>query len=162
MLVVGMVPPRQLWKMNWDLKVGPQTSHKAGISGEGSKRRTSSDGSLVASQVQAMPMFEDASFGLTVDESNRYTELDNKVEKTEAEEEEYALLDEKMGNAFDILDLMVEGSANEEQKQSHAEFMKTFYNKSWHLANYVKSLSPEKRHDTAIGNNVSTVTILRE
>ena len=102
----------------------------------------------------AMPMFEDASFGLTVDESNRYTELDNKVEKTAAEEDEYALLDEKMGNAFDILDLMAEDSANEEQKQSHAEFMKTFYNKSWHLANYVRSLSPEKRPDTALGNNV--------
>ena len=32
--------------------------------------------------------------------------------------------------------------------------MKVVYEKSWHLANYVKSLMPEKRPEPAIGNNV--------
>lgn len=102
----------------------------------------------------AMPMFEDPAFGLTIKESKRYNELDNKVEMTETEEEEYNQLDEKMGNAFEILDLMAEGSADEEQKQAYAKAIKTFYEKSWHLANYVKSLSPEKRPEAAIGKNV--------
>ncbi len=102
----------------------------------------------------AMPMFEDPAFGLTIEQSERYNELDNKVEMTEAEEEEYNQLDEKMGNAYEILDLMAEGSADEEQKQVYATSMKTFYEKSWHLANYVKSLSPEKKPELAIGKNV--------
>ena len=102
----------------------------------------------------AMPMFEDASFGLTVEEATRYTELDSKSEMTAEEEEEYAQLDEKMGNAFDVLDLVAEGSATEEQKQMYDKAMQAFYSKSWHLANYVKSLSPEKRPAAAIGNNV--------
>lgn len=102
----------------------------------------------------AMPMFEDASFGLTVDEAKRYTELDSKSEMTAAEEEEYAQLDEKMGNAFDVLDQVAEGTANEEQQQMYDKAIQTFYRKSWHLANYVKSLSPEKRPAAAIGNNV--------
>ena len=102
----------------------------------------------------AMPMFEDASFGLTVDEAKRYTELDSKSEMTAAEEEEYAQLDEKMGNAFDILDQVTEGTANEEQQQMYDKAIQAFYRKSWHLANYVKSLSPEKRPAAAIGNNV--------
>ena len=102
----------------------------------------------------AMPMFEDPAFGLTIKESERYNELDNKVEMTEAEEEEYNQLDEKMGNAFEILDLMAEGGTDEEQKRVYATAMKAFYQKSWHLANYVKSLSPEKRPAPAIGKNV--------
>lgn len=102
----------------------------------------------------AMPMFEDPAFGLTIEESKRYNELDNKAEMTEAEEEEYNQLDEKMGNAFEILDLMAEGSSDEEQKQAYTTAMKAFYQKSWHLANYVKSLSPEKRPELAIGKNV--------
>ena len=102
----------------------------------------------------AMPMFEDPAFGLTIEESKRYNELDNKVEMTEAEEEEYNQLDEKMGNAYDILDLMADGDTNEEQKQIYDIAMKAFNEKSWHLANYVKSLSPKKRPELAIGKNV--------
>ena len=102
----------------------------------------------------AMPMFEDPAFGLTIEESKRYNELDNKVEMTEAEEEEYNQLDEKMGNAFEILDLMADGDTTEEQKQIYDTAMKAFNAKSWHLANYVKSLSPEKRPEPAIGKNV--------
>lgn len=101
----------------------------------------------------AMPMFEDASFGLTVEEAMRYGQLENKVEMTDDEDEEYNTLDEKMGNAYDILDMMTEGSANEEQKQLHADAMKVFQEKSWHIANYVKSLAPEKRPEPAIGKN---------
>ena len=102
----------------------------------------------------AMPMFEDPAFGLTVAEAQRYTELENKVEMTDAEDEEYNQLDEKMGNAFDVLDLMIDGDLNDEQKQMYDTSMKAFYEKSWHLANYVKSLSPEKKPEPAIGKNV--------
>ncbi len=101
----------------------------------------------------AMPMFEDASFGLSVEEAQRYGQLENKVEMTDAEDEEFNSLDEKMGNAYDILDMMTEGLADEEQKQLHAEAMKVFQEKSWHIANYVKSLAPEKRPEPAIGKN---------
>ncbi len=102
----------------------------------------------------AMPMFEDPAFGLTIEQSKRYNELDSKVEMTEAEEEEYNQLDEKMGNAYEILDLMADGDATEEQKQIYDTAMKAFNVKSWHLANYVKSLSPEKQPEPAIGKNV--------
>ncbi len=102
----------------------------------------------------AMPMFEDPAFGLTIKESKRYNELDSKVEMTESEEEEYNQLDEKMGNAYEILDLMADGDATAEQKQTYDTAMKAFNIKSWHLANYVKSLSPEKQPEAAIGKNV--------
>ena len=102
----------------------------------------------------AMPMFEDASFGLTVDEAKRYAQLENKVEMAEAEEEEFNQLDEKMGNAYDILDIMIDDVANDEQKQIYAEAKKGFNVKSWHIANYVKSLAPEKKPEPAIGKNV--------
>ncbi len=102
----------------------------------------------------AMPMFEDASFGLTVEEAQSYAQLENKTEMTDAEDEEFNRLDEKMGNAYDVLDLMTEDSANDEQKAKHAAAMKIFKEKSWHIANYVKSLAPEKRPEPAIGKNV--------
>ncbi len=101
----------------------------------------------------AMPMFEDPAFGLSIEEAQRYTQLDNKGEMTDAEEEEYTQLEDKMANAFDILDLINAGEGDEEQKKFYEESMKTFYEKSWHLANYVKSLSPEKRPEAAIGKN---------
>lgn len=101
----------------------------------------------------AMPMFEDPAFGLSIEEAKRYTELDNKGEMTDAEEEEYTQLEEKMANAFDILDIMNAGEGDEEQRKFYEESMKTFYEKSWHLANYVKSLSPKKRPEAAIGKN---------
>ena len=40
------------------------------------------------------------------------------------------------------------------EQQTYDNAMKVVYEKSWHLANYVKSLSPEKRPESAIGNNV--------
>ena len=40
------------------------------------------------------------------------------------------------------------------EKQIYDDAMRVVYEKSWHLANYVKSLSPEKRPESAIGNNV--------
>ena len=102
----------------------------------------------------AMPMFEDASFGLTIDESKRYAQLENKVEMTDEEDEEFNQLDEKMGNAYDILDLMTDGATDDEQKQIYAEAIKEFNVKSWHIANYVKSLAPKKKPEPAIGKNV--------
>ncbi len=102
----------------------------------------------------AMPMFEDAAFGLKVEEAKRYAELENKVEMTDEEDEEFNQLDEKMANAFDILDLMIDGEIDDEQKQIYDEAIKEFKVKSWHIANYVKSLAPEKKPDTAIGKNV--------
>ncbi|MDE0086798.1 MAG: ethylbenzene dehydrogenase-related protein, partial [Candidatus Poribacteria bacterium] len=89
-----------------------------------------------------------------IEQSKRYNELDSKVEMTESEEEEYNQLDEKMSNAYEILDLMADGDATEEQKHIYDTAMKAFNVKSWHLANYVKSLSPEKRPEAAIGKNV--------
>ena len=105
-----------------------------------------------------MPAFEGDSFlhfGLTSEESKRLTELENKDEMTEAEEEESGQFYEKMDEAVNIALNRVEGielSAAEQQIYDNA--MKVVYEKSWHLANYVKSLMPEKRPESAIGNNV--------
>ena len=105
-----------------------------------------------------MPAFEGDSFlhfGLTSEESKRLTELENKDEMTEAEEEESGQFYEKMDAAVDIALNRTEGmelSAVEQQTYDNA--MKVVYEKSWHLANYVKSLTPEERPESAIGNNV--------
>ena len=40
------------------------------------------------------------------------------------------------------------------EQQTYNEAMKVVYEKSWHLANYVKSLAPEARPEPAIGKNV--------
>lgn len=104
-----------------------------------------------------MPAFEGDSFlhfGLTSEESKRLTELENKDEMTEAEDEESAAFYEKMDAAVDIALRITEGDTlNAADRQSFNNAMKVVYEKSWHLANYVKSLSPEKRPEPAIGNN---------
>ena len=105
-----------------------------------------------------MPAFEGDSFlhfGLTSEESKRLTELENKDEMTEAEEGESERFYEKMDEAVNVALNRVEGlelSADEQQIYDNA--MKVVYEKSWHLANYVKSLMPEQRPEPAIGNNV--------
>lgn len=105
-----------------------------------------------------MPAFEGDSFlhfGLTSEESKRLTELENKDEMTEAEDEESAAFYEKMDVAVDIALRITEGETlNAADRQTFDNAMKVVYEKSWHLANYVKSLSPEKRPAPAIGNNV--------
>lgn len=105
-----------------------------------------------------MPAFEGDSFlhfGLTSEESKRLTELENKDETTEAEDEESAAFYEKMDVAVDIALRITEGETlNAADRQTFDNAMKVVYEKSWHLANYVKSLSPEKRPAPAIGNNV--------
>ncbi len=105
-----------------------------------------------------MPAFEGDSFlhfGLTSEESKRLTELENRDEMTEAEDEESAAFYEKMEVAIDIALRITEGDTlNAADRQTFDNAMKVVYEKSWHLANYVKSLSPEKRPAPAIGNNV--------
>lgn len=105
-----------------------------------------------------MPAFEGDSFlhfGLTSEESKRLTELENRDETTEAEDEESAAFYEKMDVAVDIALRITEGETlNAADRQTFDNAMKVVYEKSWHLANYVKSLSPEKRPAPAIGNNV--------
>ena len=105
-----------------------------------------------------MPAFEGDSFlhfGLTSEESKRLTELENRDEMTEAEDEESAAFYEKMDVAVDIALRITEGDTlNAADRQTFDNAMKVVYEKSWHLANYVKSLSPEKRPAPAIGNNV--------
>jgi DMSO reductase family type II enzyme heme b subunit len=105
-----------------------------------------------------MPAFEGDSFlhfGLAADESKRLTELESKDEMTEAEEEESGQFYEKMDAAVDIaLNIAEDAEISATEKQTFDDAMKVVYEKSWHLANYVKSLSPEKRPEPAIGNNV--------
>ena len=105
-----------------------------------------------------MPAFEGDSFlhfGLTAEESKRLSELENKDEMTEAEEEESGQFYEKMDAAVDLALNRVEGIAlTAAEQQTYDDAMKVVYEKSWHLANYVKSLTPEKRPEPAIGNNV--------
>lgn len=104
-----------------------------------------------------MPAFEGDSFlhfGLTSEESKRLTELENKDEMTEAEDEESAAFYEKMDVAVDIALRITEGETlSPEDQLTFDNAMKVVYEKSWHLANYVKSLSPEKRPASAIGDN---------
>lgn len=104
-----------------------------------------------------MPAFEGDSFlhfGLTSEESKRLTELENKDEMTEAEDEESAAFYEKMDVAVDIALRITEGETlNAADRQTFDNAMKVVYEKSWHLANYVRSLSPEKRPASAIGDN---------
>ena len=105
-----------------------------------------------------MPAFEGDSFlnfGLTAGESDRLIELENKDEMTEAEEEESAQLYEKMDEAVNVALTRAEGTElTAAEQQMYDDAMKVVYEKSWHLANYVKSLMPEERPAPAIGNNV--------
>lgn len=105
-----------------------------------------------------MPAFEGDSFlnfGLTTEESKRLIELENRDEMTEAEEVESGKFYEKMDAAVDIaLTIKEGGEVSADDIQTYNDAMKVVYEKSWHLANYVKSLMPEKRPEPAIGNNV--------
>ena len=105
-----------------------------------------------------MPAFEGDSFlnfGLTDEESKRLIELENRDEMTEAEEEESGTFYEKMDAAVDIaLTIKEGGEVSADDIQTYNDAMKIVYEKSWHLANYVKSLMPENRPEPAIGNNV--------
>ena len=104
-----------------------------------------------------MPAFEGDSFlhfGLSAEESKRLTLLENKDEMTEAEEEESGTFYEKMDAAVDVALSRAEGAElTPAQQQTYDAAMQVVYEKSWHLANYVKSLAPDKRPDPAIGNN---------
>lgn len=105
-----------------------------------------------------MPAFEGDSFlnfGLTSEASKRLTELENKDEMTEAEEEESGQFYEKMDEAVNIALTRAEGTElTAAEQQMYDDAMKVVYEKSWHLANYVKSLMPEERPEPAIGNDV--------
>ncbi len=105
-----------------------------------------------------MPAFEGDSFyhfGLTPEESKRVAELENKDEITPDEESEYEKYSEKIENAIDAALDRAEGmELTPEAQKIYDDAMKVVYEKSWHLANYVKSLVPEKRPEPAIGNNV--------
>ncbi len=109
-----------------------------------------------------MPAFEGDSFyhfGLTEEESKRYAPLENKAENgeelTEEEQAEYDQLYEKWDTAvLAALDRAEGTELTPETQKIYDDAMKAVYEKSWHLANYVKSLSPEKQPDAAIGKNV--------
>ena len=105
-----------------------------------------------------MPAFEGDSFpgfGLTATEFSRLLELNNKDEMTDAEEAEIEQLYEKSEAVVDLALNLAEGTElTAAEKLIYDDAMKVVYEKSWHLANYVKSLMPEKRPEPAIGNNV--------
>ena len=96
--------------------------------------------------------------GLTDDESARMNELELKMDDdglSEAEEEEYAVLEEKLFMFEDIMLNVEEGvelTPDEQTKLDTA--LKPILEKSWHLANYVKSLGPEERPPAAVGDKV--------
>ncbi len=109
-----------------------------------------------------MPAFEGDTFyhfGLTPEESKRFAPLEKKVddgqELSEEEQAEFDLLFEKWDTTvIAALDRAEGTELTPEAQKIYDDAMKVVYEKSWHLANYVKSLSPEKRPESAIGNNV--------
>ena len=96
--------------------------------------------------------------GLTDEESARMNELELKMDGdglSEAEEEEYAELEEKLFMFEDIMLNVEEGvelTPDEQTKLDTA--LKPILEKSWHLANYVKSLGPEEQPQAAVGDKV--------
>ena len=99
--------------------------------------------------------------GLTDAEAERIITLEEKDEMTEQEEEEYTQLEDKAYEYEDIMLRIEEGDeiTPEEQKQLD-EAMKPIYEKSWHLANYVKSLGAEGRPPAAVGDKVLRSTFV--
>lgn len=109
-----------------------------------------------------MPAFQGDSFyhfGLSAEQSKQYAALELKVENGEeltAEEEE------RFSQFYDINDTATTAALDwseglemtPETLKIYNDAMKVVYEKSWHLANYVKSLSPDKRPEFAIGKNV--------
>ena len=103
-----------------------------------------------------MPAFVSAfRLGLTDAEAERIIELEEKDEMTEEEETEYAELEEK---AYEYEDIMLDVEEGEEitpeDQKKLDDAMKPIYEKSWHLANYVKSLGQEARPPAAVGDKV--------
>ncbi|RKU10177.1 hypothetical protein C6502_11510 [Candidatus Poribacteria bacterium] len=96
--------------------------------------------------------------GLTDEESARMNELELKMDNdglSEAEEEEYAELEEKLFMFEDIMLKVEEGEELEPDEQTKLDTaLKPIFEKSWHLANYVKSLGPEERPQAAVGDKV--------
>lgn len=109
-----------------------------------------------------MPAFEGDSFrhfGLSSEESERFAPLEYKLENDEElTEEEQGIFDqlyEKWDTAVvTALDRSEGTELSPDDQKIYDEAMKVVYEKSWHLANYAKSLSPEERPETAIGNDV--------
>ena len=96
--------------------------------------------------------------GLADEESERMTELEAKMDDdglSDAEQEEYDGLEEKMFMFEDIMLKVEEGEelAPDEQTKLNTA-LKPIFEKSWHLANYVKSLGPEEQPQPAVGDKV--------
>ena len=103
-----------------------------------------------------MPSFVSAfRLGLTDTESERIIALQENDEMTEEEEAEYAQLEEKAYEYEDIMLRVEEGEelTSDDQKKLD-DAMKPIFEKSWHLANYVKSLGRERRPPAAVGDKV--------
>ena len=109
-----------------------------------------------------MPAFQGDTFyhfGLTAEQSEQYAALEKKMENGDelTPEEE-----ERTAQYFEIYDTAVTAALDwaeglemsPETLKIYNDAMKVVYEKSWHLANYVKSLSSEKRPDFAIGKHV--------
>ena len=96
--------------------------------------------------------------GLTDEESARMTELEFKMDGdglSEAEEGEYAELEEKLFMFEDIMLKVEEGEELAPDEQTKLDTaLKPIFEKSWHLANYVKSLGPEEQPQPAVGDKV--------
>ncbi len=93
--------------------------------------------------------------GLTDAEAERIVALEEKDEMTEEEETEYAELEEKAIEYEDIMLDIEEGSeVTADDQKKLADAMKPIFEKSWHLANYVKSLGREDRPPAAVGDKV--------
>jgi DMSO reductase family type II enzyme heme b subunit len=74
---------------------------------------------------------------------------------SEAEEEEYAVLEEKLFMFEDIMLNVEEGVELTPEEQIKLDTaLKPIFEKSWHLANYVKSLGPEEQPQAAVGDKV--------
>ena len=96
--------------------------------------------------------------GLTDEESARMNELELKMDDdglSEVEEEEYAVLEEKLFMFEDIMLNVEEGVELTPEEQIKLDTaLKPIFEKSWHLANYVKSLGPEEQPQAAVGDKV--------
>ena len=106
-----------------------------------------------------MPSFVSSfRLGLTDDESARMNELELKMDGdglSEAEEGEYEGLEEKLFMFEDIMLNVEEGEELTPDEQSKLDTaLKPIFEKSWHLANYVKSLGPEEQPQPAVGDKV--------
>ena len=106
-----------------------------------------------------MPSFTSSfRLGLTDEESDRMNEIELKMDGdglSEAEEEEYAALEEKLFMVEDIMLNVEEGVELTPDEQTTLDTaLKPIFEKSWHLANYVKSLGPEERPPAAVGDKV--------